>query len=94
MSANRQQWFYSGILTTAVTYTAPNSFEFNSALKTLRIVNSHATASLKFSVKGRDGNVDDGEILAGEDIVFRDIQSNKIAVRNGSAASTCRIWAY
>lgn len=93
MSSNRKQWFYSGILTTAASYTPANSFEFNSALKTLRIINDGAQ-SLQFSVKGADVNVDDGEVLAGEDIIFRDIQSNKLAVKNGSGSTTCRVWAY
>jgi hypothetical protein len=92
VSANRGQWFYEGILTTAANFTA-NSFKFNSGLKTLRIKNDGAQ-SLIFSVKGADDNANDGEVLAGEDLIFRDIQSGKIAVRNGSGSTTCRIWAY
>lgn len=95
MSSNRKHWFYSGILTTAATYTTTNSFQFNGALNTLKIANDHATTSLKFSViGGGDNTVDDGEILAGEVKVFEGIQADKISVRNGSGASTCRIWAY
>ncbi len=93
MSANRTQWFYSGILTTAATYTSANSFEFNGALNTLRVANTGAQ-SVKFSIKGRDNAVDDGEILAGEDKEFREFQGNRIAVRNGSGSTTVRVWAY
>lgn len=92
MSANRKQWFYSGVLTTVASFKN-NSFEYNSAHNTLRIMNDGAQ-SLIFSVKGADDSVDDGEILAGEDKIFDKIQSNKISVRNGSGATTCRIWAY
>ncbi len=92
MSANRGQWFYQGVLTTAANFTA-NSFQFKSALKTLRIKNDGAQ-SLIFSVKGADDNTNDGEVLDGEDLIFRDVQSNKIAVRNGTGVTTCRIWAY
>lgn len=93
MSANRTQWFYSGILTTAATYILANSFEFNGALNTLRIVNT-GSFSLKFSIKGADDSIDDGEILAGEDKEFREFQGNRVAVKNGSGSTTVRVWAY
>jgi len=92
MSANRTQWFYSGILTTTASYKA-NSFEYNGALDMLRIMND-GSESLKFSIKGADDSVEDGEILTGEDKIFENVQSNRIAVKNGSGATTCRIWAY
>ncbi len=95
MSANRQHWFYSGILTTAAAYTDVNSFGFNGALGTLKIANDHATQSLKFStIGGGDDAIEDGELLAGETKTFEDVELNKIAVKNGSGISTCRIWAY
>lgn len=93
MSANRSHWFYSGLLTTAATYTADNSFEYNGALDQLRIHNSGAN-SLRFSVKGRDNAVNDGELLAGEEKTFENVQTNRVAVKNGTGATTARIWAY
>ncbi len=92
MSANRKQWFYSGLLTTTATYK-DNAFEFNGALNTIKMKNTGAE-SLKFSVKGSDDSVNDGELLSGESETFRESQANKIAVKNGSGVTTARIWAY
>lgn len=92
MSANRSQWFYSGILTTTTTYKGVNSFEYNGALDQLRIHNTGAN-TLQFSVKGADDSVVDGDILTGEDKIFENVQTNRIAVKS-AIATTARIWAY
>ncbi len=92
MSTNRSQWFYSGILSTTTSFKG-RSFEFNSALNVLRIQNDSANV-LQFSIKGSDDSVVDGDVLANEELVFKNFQGNRVSIKSAGGSDAFRIWAY
>lgn len=92
MGANRKQYLYKeGSLTQDY---KDNSFILEGATRNMRIEVTGGTLVYNL-IGGGDNNDIDGKLLAGENLMFIGLETQKIAVRNPvAAAGTYRVWGY
>ena len=85
MSSNRSQFFYEKVTGTAD--FEDNDFELQSSQQTMKIKCDSGT--VEFSLNGNDV---DGEVQAGEELDFDNLNVGRIAIRG--AGAECRVWAW
>jgi len=87
VEATRTQYFYrEGTLTAGY---GTNAWNLESGSKNIRLAVSGG--DMVYSLVGPSGSNEDGTIKDGENLLFPDLETSKIAVKG---TGTFRVWAY